>query len=52
MKVKKQTMLDEQQSMNERKRRAQEMAVDSVGGQLLIGLAAEKKLPQDLLPFY
>jgi putative heme-binding domain-containing protein len=51
MKVKKQTMLDEQQSMNERKRRAQEMAVDSVGGQLLIGLAAEKKLPQDLLPF-
>jgi putative heme-binding domain-containing protein len=27
------------------------MALDSVGGQLLIGLAAEKKLPQKLLPF-
>ena len=51
MKVKMQTILDEQQSLDERKWRVQEMASDSVGGQLLIGLAAENKLPQKLLPF-
>lgn len=51
MKVKKQTMLDERQSLDERKWRVQEMAVDSVGGQLLIGLAADNKLPEKLLPF-
>ncbi len=51
MKVKKQTILDEHQSLDERKWRVQEMALDSVGGQLLIGLAADKKLPQKLLPF-
>ncbi|HEY6977356.1 MAG TPA: PVC-type heme-binding CxxCH protein [Chitinophagaceae bacterium] len=51
MKIKKQTILDEHQSLDERKWRVQEMALDSVGGQLLIGLAAEKKLPQKLLPF-
>jgi putative heme-binding domain-containing protein len=51
MKVKKQTVLDEHQSLDERKWRVQEMALDSVGGQLLIGLAAEKKLSKKLLPF-
>jgi putative heme-binding domain-containing protein len=43
--------LNEQQPLNERKWRVQEMAKDSIGGQLLIGLAAEKKLPTVLLPF-
>ncbi len=33
MKVKQQIMLDEQQSLNERKSQARQMAVDSVGGQ-------------------
>ena len=50
MKVKQQTVLDDRQSFNERKWRMQEMARDSIGGQLLIGLAAEKKIPQILLP--
>lgn len=51
MKVKRQIILDEKQSADERKWRAEEMAADSVGGQLLIGLAAEKKLPPVILPF-
>jgi putative heme-binding domain-containing protein len=51
MKVKKQMVLDEHQSINERKRRAREMAADSVGGQLLIGMAAENKLPKQIFPF-
>lgn len=51
MKVKKQMVLDEHQSINERKRRAREMAADSVGGQLLIGMAAENKLPKQIFVF-
>lgn len=51
MLVKKQILLDERQSLNERKNQLKQMAVDSVGGQLLVGLAAEKKLPEALLPF-
>ncbi|MFM9908282.1 MAG: PVC-type heme-binding CxxCH protein [Chitinophagaceae bacterium] len=51
MKVKRQIILDERQSLDERKWRVQEMAEDSTGGQLLIGLAAEKKLPSLLFPF-
>src|SRR5215203_405261 len=51
MKVKKQIMLDEQQSIDERRSKARQMAMDSVGGQMLIGLAADKKLPVILLPF-
>jgi putative heme-binding domain-containing protein len=50
MKVKKQIMLDERQSKDERRWRTQEMAADSVGGQLLIGLMAENKLPALLIP--
>lgn len=44
-------MLDEQQSTDERKSQVRQMAVDSVGGQMLIGLAADKKLPEAMLPF-
>lgn len=50
MKVKRQIILDARQSKDERSRRTREMAVDSVGGQLLIGLMAENKLPEILLP--
>jgi putative membrane-bound dehydrogenase-like protein len=50
MKVKRQIILDERQSLNERSWRAQEMAEDSVGGQLLIGLMAENKLPALIIP--
>jgi putative heme-binding domain-containing protein len=51
MKVRQQIMLDEQQSADERKSQARQMAADSVGGQMLIGLAADKKLPAALLPY-
>ncbi len=50
MKVKMQKMLDLGLSSDERKWNAQEMAVDSIGGQMLIGLAAENKLPVSVLP--
>ena len=49
MKVKMQVVLDERQSGQERKWRAGEMAADSVGGQMLIGLIANNKLPAFLL---
>lgn len=51
MKVKEQTVLDEHQSNDERKWRVQEMASDSVGGQMLLGLAADHKLPEKVIPF-
>ena len=51
MKVKQQIMLDEQQSTDERKSQVRQMAADSIGGQMLIGLAADKKLPEAMLPF-
>lgn len=51
MKVKRQVILDNKQSLNERKWRIEELAADSVGGQLLLGLAAENKLPLVLIPF-
>lgn len=51
MKVMRQVILDDKQSLNERKWRIEEMAADSIGGQLLVGLAAEKKLPSVLFPF-
>ncbi|MCO5236597.1 MAG: c-type cytochrome [Chitinophagaceae bacterium] len=41
-------MLDEHLSLNARKSRLRQMAKDSVGGQLLIGLASENKFPQEL----
>jgi putative heme-binding domain-containing protein len=51
MKVNRQIILDEHQSQDERKWRTEEMAKDSVGGQMLIGLAAENKIPQAILSF-
>jgi putative heme-binding domain-containing protein len=51
MKVKEQIVLDDHQSNDERKWRVQEMAADSVGGQMLIGLAASNKLPQKVVPY-
>jgi putative heme-binding domain-containing protein len=50
MKVKRQIVLDNEQSNDERRWRTEEMAADSVGGQLLIGLMAENKLPAIVLP--
>ena len=50
MKIKRQIILDEHQSKNERSWRIEEMAADSVGGQLLIGMMAENKLPSLLIP--
>src|SRR4029078_7689682 len=51
MKVKRGILLDERQSRAQRKWQTEEMAKDSVGGQMLIGLAAENKIPQAILPF-
>jgi putative heme-binding domain-containing protein len=51
MKVKRQIILDERQSLDERKWQTEDMAKDSIGGQILIGLAAEKKIPKAILPF-
>ncbi|WP_343703877.1 PVC-type heme-binding CxxCH protein [Chitinophaga sp.] len=51
MRVKKQMVLDEHQSLPERKHQVQQMAADSVGGQMIIGMAEEKTLPQDLMGF-
>lgn len=50
MKIKRQTIMDERQSKDERTWRTEELAADSVGGQLLIGLLADNKLPALLLP--
>ena len=50
MKVKRQIVLDNEQSNDERRWRTEEMAADSVGGQLLIGLMAENKLPAAVFP--
>lgn len=51
MKVAKNIALDEHQSKDQRMWQVQAMAVDSIGGQMLIGLAADKKLPAVLVPF-
>jgi putative membrane-bound dehydrogenase-like protein len=50
MKAKRLLLLDDAQSPADRQYSAQAMAKDSVGGQLLIGLAAANKLPKSLLP--
>jgi putative heme-binding domain-containing protein len=50
MKVKMQKMLDEGLPADERKWNTYDMAADSIGGQMLLGLAAEKKLPALVLP--
>ena len=48
MKSKLQAVVDERLSLDARKWRLGDMARDSVGGQLLIGLAAENKFPEIL----
>ncbi len=48
MKVKRGIILDESISVHEREFRLREMAMDSLGGQMLIGLAAENNLPQHI----
>lgn len=50
MKARLLAVMDENLSLDARKRRLESMAVDSLGGQLLIGLAAENKIPAALLP--
>lgn len=50
MKVKRSRVLDEQMPLNERKWNARDMAGDPVGGQMMLGLLAENKLPQALYP--
>lgn len=50
MRVKKSRLLDEQQSFNERKWNAQDMARDTIGANMLIALAAEGRLPDTLYP--
>lgn len=50
MKSKMQAVLDEHLSLDARKWRLRDMAKDSVGGQMLIGLAAENKFPKALKP--
>jgi putative heme-binding domain-containing protein len=51
MKVKKSIVLDDHQSIYERKHQISEMSIDSVGGQMVIGMAEEKTLPKDLFHF-
>ena len=50
MKVKLQMLLDNRQSQQDHKRLAKEMALDTMGGQMVIGLMAEDKLPASLMP--
>lgn len=50
MKAKMHAVLDEGLSLDARKWRLRDMARDSVGGQMLIGLAAENKFPKLLVP--
>src|SRR5690606_38565630 len=45
MLIKKQMMMDEHQAKSDRIRYAIELAADSVGGQILMGMAAENKIP-------
>jgi putative heme-binding domain-containing protein len=50
MKVKESKMLEKQQSFDERKWNARDMAKDKFGGQMLINLMANGQLPEDLIP--
>ena len=49
MKVKLQMLLDNRQSQQDHKSLSKEMALDSMGGQMVIGLMAENKLPASLM---
>lgn len=50
MKVRMGKILDEHMSADEQKWNAQAMAKDPVGGQMLLGMVVDKKLPQALYP--
>ena len=50
MKVKRTRILDETMPFDERKWNARDMAIDPVGANMLLGLLAEKKLPEILYP--
>jgi len=50
MNVKQSKMLEPQQSFDERKWNAQDMAKNALGGQMLINLMAHDELPKDLIP--
>jgi putative membrane-bound dehydrogenase-like protein len=50
MKVKKLKILDAELPFDEKKWNAQDMAKDSVGGQMLIDMAVANSLPQELFP--
>jgi putative heme-binding domain-containing protein len=49
MKVKLQMLFDNRQSQQDHKSLSKEMALDSMGGQMVIGLMAENKLPASLM---
>lgn len=51
MKVKRNRVLDAQMPLDEKKRSVRAMAKDPVGGQMLVRLVAEKKLPEPLYTF-
>jgi putative membrane-bound dehydrogenase-like protein len=51
MKVKKQIVLDVQQPPNERRDGIRAMAADSIGGQMLIGMAVENKIDKGIAPY-
>jgi len=50
MKVKLQLLLDSRQPLEDHKNILKEMVLDSVGGQMVIGLIADHKLPVGLIP--
>lgn len=49
-KVRLQAIHDEHLPLSTRESRLRQLALDSLGGQLLIGLASENKFPQELVP--
>ncbi len=51
MKVNREIALDGRQSLDERKGKIREMAADSMGGQMLIGMAEEKLLSPELTKY-
>ena len=51
MKVKLEILKDERQSAYERKSQTRQLALDSVGGQMLLALANEKKLAPDVIGY-
>jgi putative membrane-bound dehydrogenase-like protein len=50
MKVRMSKILDERLPFNEKKRNTQDMARNAIGGQMLLGMVAENKLPKELYP--